>query len=182
MTRVQDLGSFVLPPDFRGRPGWTVQLWWLVQATLFHGSPQVLYGFRRWLLRIFGAQIGAGVRIRPSVSVPYPWRLKIGDHSWIGDDVVLYSFAQITIGSDVVVSQKSYLCAGTHDHRSPAFDIQAFPIVIENEAWLATDVFVAPGVTVGHGAVVGSRSSVYTDLPSMMICVGTPARPVRPRL
>ena len=120
--------------------------------------------------------------MRPNVKVPYPWKLKIGDHSWIGDDAVLYSFATITIGKNAVVSQKSYLCAGTHDYRSPAFDIQAFPIVIEDEVWVAADVFVAPGVTIGKGAVVGSRSSVFNNLPAMMVCVGSPARPVRPRM
>jgi putative colanic acid biosynthesis acetyltransferase WcaF len=159
-----------------------VQLWWLVQATLFRGSPQVCYGFRRWLLRRFGAQIGKGVIVRPSATLTYPWRVKIGDNSWIGDDVVIYSFAEITIGKDVVISQKSYLCAGTHDYRSQDFSIQALPIVIEDQAWVAADVFVAPGVTVGKGAVVGSRSSVFTSLPSMMVCVGCPARPVRSRI
>ena len=159
-----------------------MQLWWLVQSTLFRASPQVMYGFRRWLLRRFGAQIGEGVIVRPSVKIPYPWKLTIGDHSWIGDDAVLYSFATITIGKNTVVSQKSYLCAGTHDYRSPGFDIQAFPIVIEDEVWVAADVFVAPGVTIGRGAVVGSRSSVFSDLPEMMVCVGSPARPVHPRL
>jgi putative colanic acid biosynthesis acetyltransferase WcaF len=181
-AKVQDLKSFRLPPDFRGRSGLFVQLWWLVQATLFRWSPQLLYGFRRWLLRRFGARIGARVRVRPSVTIPYPWKLTIGDDSWIGDDAVLYCFAEITIGKDVVVSQSCYLCAGTHDHHSPAFDIQAFPIVIEDEAWVATDVFVAPGVTIGKGAVVGSRSSVYKNLPAMMVCIGSPARPVHARI
>jgi putative colanic acid biosynthesis acetyltransferase WcaF len=181
-SKIQDLETFRLPPNFRGRSGLVVQLWWLVQATFFRGSPQVLYGFRRWLLRRFGARIGKGVVIRPSVTIPYPWKLQIGDYSWIGDHAVLYCFAQITIGRHVVVSQKSYLCAGTHDYRTPGFDIQAFPIVIEDEAWLAADVFVAPGVTVGRGAVVGSRSSVFSNLPQMMVCVGSPARPIHARL
>jgi len=179
---IQNLKAFRLPPDFRGRSGFVVQLWWLVQATLFRASPQVMYGFRRWLLRQFGAQIGRGVRIRPSVTIPYPWKLQIGDYSWIGDHAVLYCFAKITIGKNAVVSQKSYLCAGTHDYRSASFDIQAYPILIEDEAWLAADVFIAPGVTIGRGTVVGSRSSVFGDLPPMMVCLGSPARPVRSRL
>jgi putative colanic acid biosynthesis acetyltransferase WcaF len=180
--RVQDLKDFRLPPNFRGRSGLMVQLWWLVQSTLFRASPQLMYGFRRWLLRQFGAQIGEGVIIRPSVTIPYPWKLEIGDNSWIGDHAVLYTFAKITIGKNVVVSQKSYLCAGTHDYRSPGFEIQGFPIVIEDEAWVAADVFVAPGVTIGKGTVVGSRSSVFSDLPPMMVCIGSPARPLRARL
>jgi len=180
--KVQDLKNFRLPANFRGRSALAVQFWWLVQATLFRGSPQLLYGFRRWLLRRFGAQIGEGALIRPSVSIPYPWKLKIGDHAWVGDHAVLYCLADITIGSNAVVSQKSYLCAGSHDYRTPTFDIFALPIVIEEEAWIATDVFVAPGVTIGRGAVVGSRSSVFTNLPAMMVCVGSPARPIHARI
>src|ERR1700730_512072 len=180
--RVQNLKDFRLPPNCRVRSALMVQLWWFVQATLFRGSPQVCYGFRRWLLRRFGAHIGKGVVVRPSATLTYPWRIRIGDHSWIGDDVVIYSFAEITIGNDVVISQKSYLCAGTHDYRSQDFSIQALPIVIEDQAWVAADVFVAPGVTVGKGAVGGSTSSVFTNLPSMMVCIASPARPVRPRI
>lgn len=180
--RVQDLASFTVPRGFRGRSALVVQLWYLVQSTLFRWSPQVMYGFRSWLLRCFGAKIGKGVRIRPSMRTPYPWKLSIGDETWISDDVVLYTFAPITIGRDCVVSQRSYLCAGTHDYQRPTFDLQASPIIIEDEAWLATDVFVAPGVTIGTGAVIGSRSSVYGDMPAQMICVGSPARPKKPRL
>ena len=181
-SSIQNLASFRLPKNFRGRSALTVQLWWLAQATLFRGSPQFLYAFRRWLLRRFGAQIGAGVRIRPSATLTYPWRVKIGDHSWIGDDVVIYSFADISIGSNAVISQRSYLCAGTHDYRSTEFNIMALPITIEAEVWVAADVFVCPGVTIGRGAVVGARSSVFGDLPPMMVCVGCPARPIHPRV
>jgi putative colanic acid biosynthesis acetyltransferase WcaF len=178
---VQDLSRFRLPPGFRGRPAWFVQFWWLVQATLFKGSPQAFFGFRRWLLRSFGAEVGQGVLLRSSVTVTYPWKVRIGDHAWIGDDAVLYSLGPISIGRNAVVSQKSYLCAATHDHTSIGFNIEARGVVVEDEAWLATDVFVAPGVTVGRGCVVGARSAVFTDLPPMMICMGSPARPVRAR-
>jgi putative colanic acid biosynthesis acetyltransferase WcaF len=177
----QCLDDFRLPPNFRGRSALTVQLWYCVHAALFRPSPQICYGFRRWLLRRFGAEIGKGVRIRASATLTYPWKIKIGDHSWIGDDAVIYSFAPITIGKDVVVSQRSYLCAGTHDYRSHAFDMKTAPIVIEDKAWLAADVFVAPGITIRRGAVVGSRSSVFSDLPEAMVCVGSPARPIHPR-
>lgn len=131
---------------------------------------------------MFGAQIGKGVIIRPSAKIVYPWKVSIGDYSWIGDDVVIYSFADIKIGKNAVVSQKSYLCAGTHDYKSENFDIYALPIVIEDEVWIAADVFIAPGVTVGKGSVVGSRSSVFGNLPPMMVCVGSPARPSHARI
>jgi putative colanic acid biosynthesis acetyltransferase WcaF len=180
-NRFQDLRNFKVPKGFRGRPEWYVQLWWLVQWFLFRPSPQVLYGWRRFLLRVFGAQISRNVLIRPTVMVTYPWKLRIGDYSWIGDDVVLYSLGEITIGAHTVISQRSYLCAGTHDYTAPGFDIASLPICIGDQAWIATDVFVAPGVNIGAGTVVGARSSVFTDLPEGMICYGNPATAIRPR-
>ena len=179
---IQQLNTFKLPPNFRGKPGWYVQLWWIAEAILFRPSPQVLYGWRRFLLRCFGAKIGKGVIIRPTVRTQFPWKLTIGDYSWVGDDVVLYSLGTISIGSHAVVSQKSYLCAGTHDYTKTDFPILGLPVVIEDECWLATDVYVAPGVTIGRGTVVGARSSVFKSLPAGMVCMGSPARVIKERV
>jgi putative colanic acid biosynthesis acetyltransferase WcaF len=140
-----------------------------------------MYGWRRWLLRLFGARIGKNAIIRPSVRTPYPWKLTIGAYCHIGGEVQLYTYGEIEIGDCAVVSQRSYLCTGTHDYTSPAFDLLARKIVIESEAWLAADVFVAPGVTIGYGAVIGARSSVFRDVPPGVIAVGTPARVVGER-
>lgn len=178
----QDLSKFTMPKGFRGRSAVVVQFWWCVQASLFAWSPQFTYKWRNALLRLFGAKIGKNVIIRPSVRTTYPWKLTIGDNSWVGDNVDLYTLGEITIGKNAVVSQGSYLCTGSHEHTSEAFDIYAKPIVIEDEAWVATDVFIAPGITIGKGAVIGSRSSVYKDMPEGMICIGNPAKPVKKRL
>lgn len=177
----QRLDSFTLPNGFRGRSAFTVQLWWLVQSTLFALSPQVMFGWRRFLLKQFGAKIGQGVLIRPSVRVTYPWKVVIGDRSWIGDNAELYSLGEIEIGSDVVISQRSYLCAAAHEFTKTTFDIFDHKIVIEDQVWLATDVFVAPGITIGKGVVVGARSSVFQNLPEGMLCYGSPAKPIRQR-
>jgi putative colanic acid biosynthesis acetyltransferase WcaF len=178
----QDLSRFRLPGrNFRGRSPAYVQLWWLVQWHLIRPSPQAMYGWRRFWLRRFGAEVGEGVLVRPSASVTYPWKVRIGDHAWIGDEVVLYSLGQITIGSHSVISQRSYLCTGTHDFSRPTFDMLVRPIIVGEQAWLAADVFVAPGVTIGRGCVVGARSSVFNDLPESMVCYGSPAVPVRLR-
>jgi putative colanic acid biosynthesis acetyltransferase WcaF len=178
---IQDLSKSKVPPGFRGRPAWFVQLWWIVQTLLFHPSPQLFYGWRRFLLRAFGARIGKGVLIRPSVTVTYPWKLGIGDWSWVGDHATLYTLGEIIIGDNSVISQHTYLCAGSHDYASPAFDIYAKPIRVESESWIAAGVFVGPGVTIGHGAVVGARSLVLHDVPAMMICAGNPLKVLRPR-
>jgi len=131
---VQNLRYFRLPPGFRGRSGWFVQLWWIVQSTLFGLSPQFMYRWRRWLLRLFGARLGRGVLIRPTARVTYPWKVSIGDWSWIGDDVVLYSLGEIEIGSNAVISQRAYICTASHDYTKPGFDIYSKKIVIGNDA------------------------------------------------
>ena len=174
--RVQDLGRFRLPPGFRGRSGAVVLLWQIVQATLFACSPQPLFAWRRFLLRCFGARIGAGVRLRPSVRVTYPWKVEVGARAWIGDHAELYSIGSIRVGADSVISQRSYICAGTHDYTKTDFPILARPVTIGDEVWIATDVFVAPGITVGRGAVIGARSSVFSDVPSYAVMMGNPAR------
>lgn len=170
-----------MPPGFRGRPGWYVQLWWVVEATLFAWSPQFLYGWRRFLLRAFGARVGRGVIVRPTARMQFPWKVTLGDHCWIGDDVVLYSLGDVTVGAHAVVSQGSYLCTGSHDPTEVTFPIYAEPIVVEPECWIATDVYIGPGVTVGRGTIVGARSSVFEDLPAGKLCLGSPARAIRDR-
>lgn len=178
----QDLSLFRLPPGFRGRSAIVVQIWWLVQATFFRGSPQFAYRWRAALLRYFGAQVGLGVRLRPSVTITYPWKVRLGDYAWIGDRAVLYSLGDICIGAHSVISQGSHLCAADHDPTAADFPVRSRPILIGRECWVASEVFVGPGVSIGDGSVVGARSVVFSDLPSGMICYGHPCKPVRPRI
>ncbi len=177
----QELNTFKMPKGFRGKSIIFVQLWRIVLASFFRFSPQFMYGWRRLLLRLFGAEIGTKVQIRPTAKILYPWKLTIGNWSWIGDEVILYNMEHIRIGDNCVISQKSYLCSSSHDHTKPSFDIFAKPIEIMDEVWIATDVFIAPGVTIGKGAVVGYRSTVNTDLLPEMICYGNPAKAISPR-
>jgi putative colanic acid biosynthesis acetyltransferase WcaF len=180
-TTYQRLDLFRLPPGFRGRGAAYVQFWWIVQALVFKPLPQICYPIRRALLRAFGARIGKGVLIRPGVEITFPWKLTIGDHSWIGDDVTLYSLGPITIGANTVISQKSYICAADHDYTHVTFPIRERPVRIGAQVWVGGDVWVGPGVTIGDGAVVGARSNVVNDIPEAMLCVGAPCRPLRPR-
>lgn len=181
MKEIQNLKLYKTPKNFRGKSKVIVQLWWIVQALLFNLSPQFLYGWRRFLLRSFGAKIGKDVIIRPSVKVTYPWKVSIGDYSWIGDDVVLYSLGNITIGSNTVISQKSYICTGTHDFNKIDFPIFGYDINIKDQCWLATDVFVAPGITINEGTVVGARSTVLEDLKPFSVYVGSPVKWIKKR-
>ena len=103
MDKIQNLEAFKLPSGFRGRSALVVQLWWLVQSFLFSPSPQIFYKWRNFLLRCFGAKIGNNVIIRPTVRITYPWRLSIGDNSWIGDNVELYTLGEISIGKNTLL-------------------------------------------------------------------------------
>jgi putative colanic acid biosynthesis acetyltransferase WcaF len=161
----------------RGRPTWMIILWWFVQAIAFPLSFHNFNGLRIALLRWFGAKIGTGVVIRPTARFTYPWKVTIGDYSWIGDDVVFYSLAAIQVGAHCVVSQKSYLCTGSHDWQDPNFALIVAGIKIEDGVWIATDCFIAPGISIGANTVVGARSSVFSDLPGEQVCWGTPCRP-----
>ncbi len=156
-------------------------LWGLVYLFLFRPSPRIAHGWRRFLLSAFGARIGKGVRVYPSARIWGPWNLALGDYSVLGDRVDCYCVAPIVIGAHAVVSQYSYLCAASHDEKDPGFALRTAPIRIGEGAWVAADVFVGPGVTIGEGAVVGARSSVFKDVEPWVVAVGTPARMIRKR-
>ena len=128
-----------------------------------------------------GAKVGRGAVIRPSARVTYPWKTQLGAYCWIGDHAEIYSLDEIRIGEHAVVSQRSYLCAGTHDASDVTFPLRRAPISVEAEAWVATDCFIAPGITIGAGSIIGARSSVFSDIPPGVVAVGHPAKIVRSR-
>jgi putative colanic acid biosynthesis acetyltransferase WcaF len=157
-------------------------LWAVVWAVLFRPSPAPLHGWRRWLLRRFGAVIGRGAHPYPSVRVWAPWQLKMGDHSCLADGVHCYNVAPISLGDFAIVSQRSFLCAATHDHTDPEFRLVSIPIVIHDRAWVAAEAFIGPGVTVGEGAVVGARAVVVKNVDPWTVVVGNPGKRVGTRV
>jgi len=157
-------------------------LWGVVYGVLFRPSPRPFHAWRALLLKLFGARLGRGVHIYSKARIWAPWNLEVGDESGVADDAILYTMAHIRLGRRVVVSQGAHLCAGTHDFEDPGFPLRAFPIVVGDQAWIAAEAFVHPGVTVGEGAVVGARSVVTRDLPAWTVCAGHPCRPLKPRV
>ena len=153
----------------------------ITAALLFRLSPTPLHFWRTFLLRCFGAKVGFGAHVYPAVKIWAPWNLEIGEETGIANGVTLYSQGKIRIGKRAVISQGSHLCAGTHDFEQPGFPLVTKPITIEDHAWLAAEVFVHPGVTIGEGCVVGARSVVTKDLPDWMVCSGFPAKALRVR-
>lgn len=165
----------------RGRPPWVELLWMLVQGVFVRSwIPGAAH--RRVVLRLFGARIGRGVDIKPGVRVKFPWRLTVGDHTWIGEDAWIDNLGEVTIGANCCLSQGVYLCTGSHDWGRPSFDLIVKPIRIDDGAWIAARAVVGPGVTVGKGAVLGLGSAATDDLQSWKIHIGVPARPIRDRM
>lgn len=152
-------------------------IWGAVWSTLYRWSPTPLHGWRRMLLRLFGARIGAGAHPYPRARIWAPWNLTMGEHSSLANDVDCYSVAAVRLGDHVTVSQYSYLCTASHDHRDPAMPLTSAPIEIGSRAWIAADCFIGPGVTVGEGAVVGARSTVMHDVGAWLVVAGHPAQP-----
>jgi putative colanic acid biosynthesis acetyltransferase WcaF len=150
-------------------------------VALFRPSPKPFHAWRRWLLRRFGASIGVGVRVYPTVKVWAPWKLVLGDRACLGYYVDCYNCDTVTLEEDAVVSQYSILCGGTHDYRVRDFPLVTRPITIGKRAWVCADSFIGPGVQVGEGAVVGARSSVFRDVHPWTIVGGNPARFIKTR-
>ncbi len=165
----------------RGRNGAIVLLWWFIQGTIFRFSLHNMYAWRRALLRLFGAEIGSEVKVRSTAKFTYPWKVHIGDNSWIGDNVKLYSLDEIRIGKNCVVSQESYLCTGSHDIKDSHFGLVTSPIILKDGCWVASDVFIHPGVKIYESAVVAARSTVIKDVPPHEVHGGLPAKFIKNR-
>lgn len=158
------------------------QLWFIVQGTLFRFSFYNSFRWRRFLLGLFGARLGANARVRPTVRVDVPWNLTIGANSSVGDHAILYCLGRVTLGRHVTISQYAHLCAGTHETNTHRMLLLKPPITIGDDAWIAADVFVGPGVTIGAGTLVGARSNVFGNLPPGVVALGSPARAVKARV
>jgi putative colanic acid biosynthesis acetyltransferase WcaF len=177
-----DLSSFSNPEFDRGASSVREFLWLLVSLVLFQFCPLKLYGLKCWILRRFGAQIGRGVAIKPQAKITFPWKLTIGDHVWIGEECWLLNLDRITIGNNVCISQRAFLCTGSHNYKSPTFNLIVKPIAVEDGAWLGASSWVGPGVRVGNHAVLAAGSVASEDLEPFGIYRGNPAVFVRPRV
>lgn len=149
----------------KGR-GPVVQVAWLAVSGLVVTRWWCPLSVRIAILRAFGATIDEGALIRHHVRVHWPWKLVVGQDSWIGENTWLLNLEPITIGRDVCVSQDVLLCTGSHDRRSPTFEFDNAPIVVEDGAWIAARATVLRGVTVGADSVVGACALVARDVPS----------------
>lgn len=157
-------------------------LWQAVWLLLYRPTPRLLHAWRIFLLRLFGAKLGTAVHAYPSSRIWAPWNLEMGDHSCLSEGVDCYCVDKIRIGAYSTISQYSFLCTASHDYTKSSMPLLTAPIVIGENVWVTADVFVGPGVTIGDGAVVTARSSVFNDLPCWMVARGNPAVPIKTRV
>lgn len=157
-------------------------LWLLVSLFLFRLCPFSFSALKRLVLRAFGAEIGRNVTIKPQVKITFPWKLKVGDHVWLGEECWLLNLERIVIGSHVCISQRAYLCTGSHDFKAATFNLITRPIKLEDGAWIGAAGWVGPGVTVGSHAVLTAGSVATKNLNAYGIYRGNPAALVKQRV
>lgn len=150
--------------------------WICTWTVLCRYTPPPMHGWRRLVLRLFGARLAATARVYGTARIWFPPNLTMGHHSVIGPHANCYCMDRLTIGSHVVISQGAQLCGGTHLVDSPDFQLVTRPIAVHDLAWIAADAFVGPGVTVGRGAVLGARAVAFRDLEPWGVYSGNPAR------
>lgn len=170
-----------------GRGMLIISLWRWIGMPLMKHLPcetfgeRYFNGFKIRLLRLFGARIGKGAVIR-ACEIYYPWNLEIGDHVWIGYEANLYTLVPIRLGNNTCVSQRAFLCTGSHDICEPHFGLQVGEITLKDGAWAGACCFIGPGVTLHEGAVAAAGSVVVKDIPEMTIAGGNPAKVIGERV
>ncbi|RKD12426.1 acyl transferase [Pelobium manganitolerans] len=156
-------------------------LWYFTSALFFRSGLVPVSVILVWILRLFGAKIGKDVRVKPYIHIKFPWKLELGDHSWLAE-CYIENLAPVLIGKHCCVSQNAVLMTGNHDYKSTTFDLITKPIVIEDGAWVGANAVVCPGVTVGSHAVLAVGSVATKDLETYVVYAGHPAVKIRERV
>ncbi|MEO9480995.1 MAG: putative colanic acid biosynthesis acetyltransferase [Maribacter dokdonensis] len=158
-------------------------VWYIINRTIFYALPGIpLRSIRNLILRAFGAKVPLKGLIYSTAKIWAPWNLEMDEHSCIGPRTEIYNKNKIIIGKNCVVSQGAYLCTATHDISDSSHPLISFPIILKDRSWVAADVFVGPGVTIGEGAVVGARAAVFKNVEAWCVVGGNPAKFIKKRI
>ncbi|MDB4432933.1 WcaF family extracellular polysaccharide biosynthesis acetyltransferase [Akkermansiaceae bacterium] len=174
-----DLSKFDNSNYQRGVPRWKEALWWVLRSLLFARSLPVPSSIKVAALRFMGARVGEGVVIRSRVNITMPWRLRIGDHVWIGDEVMILSLAGVTIGSHSCLSQRAFLCTGSHDFSKESFDLITREIKIGKRCWIGAQAFIGPGVVMRRASRCLAGAVVVKEVKEGQVVGGVPARELK---
>lgn len=158
--------------------------WNITYVLFFKSTPSTFKVFKYWrnfLLRVFGAKIGYNTLIYSNVKIWAPWNLEIGNNCCIGPNVDCYNQGKISIGNNTNISQKTYLCASTHDYTQEDFPLVLKSITIGNGVWIAADAFIGPNVNVGTNVVVAARAVVVKNVEANTVVGGNPAIKIKNR-
>lgn len=175
MSRKVDLSKYSKAGYHPGRSVFARALWYMTNMFFFKPSWCTAYGFKRGLLRLYGAHIGSKVVIKPCVNIKYPWHLAIGANTWIGENVWIDNLADVTIGRNCCVSQGAMLLCGNHDFTKESFDLITGKIELKDGAWVGAKAIVCPGVTMGEGSVLTAGSVATKNIERDTVCQGNPA-------
>ena len=181
-TGIVDLSKYDNSWYHVGARRWKCILWYFTNVLFFLNPLCPLVRWKVKLLRMFGAKIGKGVVIKPSVNVKYPWNLKVGNYVWIGENVWIDNLMMVTIGDNCCISQGAMLLCGNHNYKKPTFDLMVGHITLEQGAWVGAKAVVCPGVTLASHAVLGVGSIATHDLAPYSVYQGNPAIKVRDRI
>jgi putative colanic acid biosynthesis acetyltransferase WcaF len=157
-------------------------IWYFVNIFFFKNSLNIISGTKVFLLKIFGAKLGTGVVIKPSVNIKYPWKLQVGNHSWIGEEVWIDNLSDVIIGNNVTLSQGALLLTGSHEHTKQTFDFISSPIILEDGVWIGAKAVVFGGVTCKSHSILGINSVAEKNLEPYIIYKGNPAIAVIERI
>lgn len=180
-VRVIDLSKAPGSREAWDRPLWVVLAWSVAELVFVTNAWQISSSLRIRVLRAFGARIGTGVIFRPRTRVKFPWKLEIGDRSWIGEGVWFHNQADVRIGTDVVLSQETFLTTGSHRHRSDMALITR-AIDIDDGAWITSRCIVLGGARVGRSALARPMTVVSGTVPANAIVSGPDCTVVGKRL
>jgi putative colanic acid biosynthesis acetyltransferase WcaF len=170
-----------LRPAFAASDRARRMVWNVCRALLYRPSPRIMHGWRAFLLRCFGATMGPECHFYPRSKVWAPWNLVCADKVTAADGVDIYNPAPMRFGSHAIISQDAFLCGATHDYDDPRFPLLAYAMEFGAYTWVCARASVAPGVSVGEGAVLGLGSVATRNLEPWGVYAGVPAVKVKER-